>query len=312
MAVSQTLEFEGSASEILKANGRSFHFASAFLTSAQSEHAARLYAFCRYVDDLADESSNTFIATRELDHVRSQLDGKTKATGRIADFLSLADETGLDLAIAVSLIDGVQSDLQRVAFDSQAQLLRYAYKVAGTVGLMMCSVLGVEEPEAQPFAIDLGIAMQLTNIARDIKEDAVNDRRYVPGPWVAGASPEDIRTSGDDLNLLLAQSAERLIKLAEQYYQSAFDGLGYLPFRSRFAILIAAKVYRQIGMKLRKTGFRVWDGRTVVSTAEKTAIAGSASVMFCSARRLHRRSQQHSAELHWSLTGLTGANVNQE
>ena len=160
----------------MRENGRSFHFARIFLTQAQGERAARLYAFCRYVDDLADETRNHAKALRELDDARRQLAQRTATHPRLDDFIQLAEETDIDISIAISLIDGVASDLSEVAFQSEEQLLRYAYQVAGTVGLMMCGVLGVKKKAAYPFAIDLGIAMQLTNIARDIQEDAINGR----------------------------------------------------------------------------------------------------------------------------------------
>ena len=256
------------ALEILRKNGRSFNFARTFLTEVQGQRAARLYAFCRYIDDLADETPDKRRAKGELEHVKAQLTHTLPPSVRVADFLRLAEETNLNLEVASALVDGVMSDLSMVAFETTTELVRYAYKVAGTVGLMMCSVLDVEDPRASPFAIDLGVAMQLTNIARDIHEDALNGRRYVPGPWIGGASASQIANPDPLLKLHLQEAANRLIELAEIYYESAYEGFGYLPARARFAILIAARIYRQIGLKLRRQGFAVWDGRTVVSTSK--------------------------------------------
>ncbi|MEM7493511.1 MAG: phytoene/squalene synthase family protein [Pseudomonadota bacterium] len=298
-----------SSDEILRKNGRSFNFARMFLTKIQGQRAARLYAFCRYVDDLADEASDPRHAKLVLDQVKSQLAGKQAPSDRVADFLNLARETNIDLDVAVALIDGVASDLETVAFETVSDLLRYAYKVAGTVGLMMCSVLDVDDPRAAPFAIDLGVAMQLTNIARDIQEDAENGRRYVPGKWLAGACANDIANPNPRLMLGLQAAAERLVQLAEIYYESAYDGLGFLPSRSRFAILIAARVYRQIGIKLKRQNFTVWRGRTVVSMAEKLAVASAAGTTYLTQSRFHRRTQDHDADLHISLQGLAGAHA---
>ena len=297
------------AAEVLRKNGRSFNFARAFLTEVQGNRAARLYAFCRYLDDLADKSDDNAHAMTELDRVGRQLNKQEKPSARIADFLQLTDEVGLDLAAVHALIDGVKSDLQTVAFETEEQLLRYAYRVAGTVGLMMCAVLDVRDADAAPFAIDLGVAMQLTNIARDIREDAVNNRRYVPGPWVEGASARDIANAPTELRPHLSSAAQRLINTAETYYESASDGIGRLPARSRFAILIAARVYRQIGVKLMRQGLKVWQGRTVINRVEKIAVAGSAGLEYVASRRLHRRSARHDARLHVSLRGLAGAHM---
>lgn len=306
MAYASSAAIYETSADILRKSGRSFNFACAFLTEAQGERAARLYAFCRYVDDLADEAGDGARAQGELGRVRRQLASGERASARIADFLDLAQATKMDIAAACALVDGVASDLQPVAFETTSQLLRYAYKVAGTVGLMMCAILDVDDVRAAPFAIDLGIAMQLTNIARDIREDALKGRRYVPGPWLSGASAREIADPESRLRSDLILAAERLIGLAELYYESACRGFGYLPARSRFAILIAARVYRQIGLKLARNGYEVWRGRTVVSSAEKIRVAGASAMIFITSPRLHRRSQRHNADLHIPLQGLAG------
>ncbi|MEL7218627.1 MAG: phytoene/squalene synthase family protein [Pseudomonadota bacterium] len=309
MAHAMPAPAQESSDEILRKNGRSFNFARMFLTKAQGQRSARLYAFCRYVDDLADEASDPRHAKLVLDQVKLQLAGKQSPSGRVADFLDLARETNIDLDVAVALIDGVASDLGIVAFETVSDLLQYAYKVAGTVGLMMCSVLDVTDPRAAPFAIDLGVAMQLTNIARDIQEDAENGRRYVPAKWLEGACANDIAASDTAFMPKLQAAAERLVHLAEIYYESAYDGLGFLPSRSRFAILIAARVYRQIGVKLQRRDFAVWQGRTIVSTAEKLAVASAAGTAYLAQSRFHRRTQSHDADLHISLQGFAGAHA---
>ena len=312
MLAPRPTEYTQSPTDILRENGRSFHFARIFLTQAQGERAARLYAFCRYVDDLADETRNHAKALRELDDARRQLAHRTATHPRLDDFIQLAEETDIDLSIAISLIDGVASDLSEVAFQSEEQLLRYAYQVAGTVGLMMCGVLGVKKKVAYPFAIDLGIAMQLTNIARDIQEDAINGRRYIPAPWVNGAPATAIMEATPTIKPLLVSAADRLITLAERYYQSAYNGFGFLPARARFAILVAAKLYRQIGVKLQRNGYVVWHGRTIVNTGEKVAVAAGASWFYVTKRNLHLPANPHQSALHISLYGLTGTNVGQQ
>ncbi|MEO1642499.1 MAG: phytoene/squalene synthase family protein [Pseudomonadota bacterium] len=297
------------ATEILRKNGRSFHFASFFLTKPQAERAARLYAFCRYIDDLADETDDKADAAHKLDSVRRQLTGQDAPDHHVSDFLDLASATNLNLAVPLSLIDGVMSDLNEVAFETEDALLQYAYRVAGTVGLMMCSVLDVKDSAAHPFAIDLGVAMQLTNIARDIMEDAKNGRRYVPGHWVDGASAEEISRPSEALKPKLSMAANTLIDLADAYYDSAYRGLGYLPLRARFAILVAARVYRQIGIKIKRHNSQVWRGRTIVSGSEKLSVASRAAGGFLAQKQLHSRHADHNANLHRALNGFLGANT---
>jgi len=308
MSVARSTEVRTrSAEDVLRRHGRTFSFARTFLTAEQGHKAARLYAFCRYIDDLADEAEDMAEAGHQLAHVQAQLRGEAPAGPDVADFLALAAETGMDLSIAGFLIEGVRSDLGPVAFETEADLLRYAYKVAGTVGLMMCRVLNVSDRAAYPFAIDLGVAMQLTNIARDIREDALNGRRYVPGGWVRGASADDIVRADGALRPLLAEAAHSLLDMAEHYYDSAYDGLAYLPARSRFAILIAARVYRQIGVKIKRQSYAVWQGRAMIGLPEKLSVAASAGVSYLRDRRFHQTCHQHNAGLHRALQGLTGA-----
>ncbi len=299
---------ENNAENILRHHGRSFRFARVFLKEPQGQRAARLYAFCRYIDDIADEAIDVQQAIEILEQVRSQLTRNLPSSPRVADFIKLAQDANIDIATATDLIDGVASDLETVAFATTTELLQYAYKVAGTVGLMMCRVMKVDDPRATPFAIDLGLAMQLTNIARDMREDALNGRRYVPATWLAGVSALDIANPDALLKPQLRVASQRLIELAELYYESAYNGFGFLPGRSRYAILIAARVYRQIGLKLKRRDFATWRGRTVVSTAEKIMVAGFATAAYLTEQRLHRCSLEHNAELHVSIQGFAGTN----
>ena len=182
----------GAARAVLCRHGRTFHFASHLLGATHGERAATLYAFCRHVDNLADEAGDVQAARLALAGVRDAL-----VTGRAEDawtaaMLRLQASTGLPLAPALELVAGVASDLDAVRIADEDALVRYAYRVAGTVGQMMCAVLDVHDPRALPFAVDLGIAMQMTNIARDVGEDARMGRRYLPASWIGDVAPADI------------------------------------------------------------------------------------------------------------------------
>ena len=267
---------------------------------------ARLYAFCRYVDDLADESSAAQRADMRLERLALQL-RQGRAHDPVAqDFLELVADCDMDLAPALELIRGVRSDLGRVRFADQRTLHRYCYRVAGTVGLMMCDVLGVEDPQAYRYAIDLGIAMQLTNIARDVHEDAQQDRRYVPGPLVSQADPAAIAAPDARLQRELRSAVDWLLLEADRYYRSAAIGYRYLPGRARTAIRVAARVYRAIGTELRRQDCASWRGRAYVPGWKKPLLALG---QFPAAARdgLRRRDATHTPGLHRHLDGLYGA-----
>ena len=200
----------------------------------------------------------------------------------------------------MELLDGMLSDQRPAAFADKAELLRYCHAVAGTVGLMMCRVLKCSESRAESFAIDLGVAMQLTNISRDVLEDAKMGRRYLPASWV-DLSPAEIAAAAPDCHQPVAQAISQLMTLSEQYYASALLGIRLLPFRSRLSIAIALRVYRQIGVVLIRHKLAWWKGRVMVGKGEK---------MLLSVRSLTDivplPVPAHNSCLHESLQGLAG------
>ena len=295
------------AREVLRQHGRSFHFAGRFLGPTHGARAARLYAFCRHVDDLADEAPNPDLARTALDRLRADLGRAHSQSPEVLDLIALANETDMPLAWPAILVDGVRRDLEPVAIADARDLVLYAYRVAGVVGLMMCAVFGVRDRQAYPFAIDLGIAMQLTNIARDVLEDARMGRRYLPASWTGGASAAALAVPDAETKVQVERAVARLLSLAERYYHSAERGMGHLPPRARFAILVAARVYREIGCKLARNGHRAWAGRTQVRGPRKAFIALGAAGAYGVRRHLHRRDGIHDPRLHAALAGREGA-----
>ncbi|RXJ72118.1 hypothetical protein CS022_17770 [Veronia nyctiphanis] len=170
------------ATSVLKQHGKSFHLAGRFLSGKRFAAAARLYAFCRQVDDIADESEDKNHAKEELALIRQSLIINKPLHPATIDVLALSQEWGLPTHSLQSLVCGVAMDLETVEIADERSLIRYCYYVAGTVGEMMCPILNSREG-GTPFAIDLGIAMQMTNIARDVIEDAQMARRYLPTDW---------------------------------------------------------------------------------------------------------------------------------
>jgi phytoene synthase len=255
---------------ILAREGRSFRLAGRLLPGATLLDAAELYAFCRTVDDLADETSDAGLARSALGSVRRAILTGDRRHLEAARFLSLQDRTGVSASAAITLIDTVKDDIGPVRVADEAGLLKYAYGAAGTVGLMMCAVLDASNPWAQTHAIHLGIAMQLTNIARDVIEDAAHDRIYLPATWLPpGLQPEDIPDTAGPVFL----AVQHVLACAARSYRIAELGYRYLPRRVRPAIKVAARLYEEIGLcVLHRGSDYLQDERCVVPMRRKLLV----------------------------------------
>ena len=301
------------ARAVLAKHARSFRFAGLFLPSDRLDDAAVVYAFCRVVDDAIDEASDRAAAQREAAALAAELDGRAAPRPAVAAFLQTAARLGMDLGFARGLIEGVAFDArERVRVPDDDGLLRYCYLVAGTVGGMMCAVLGVKDPRALPHAVDLGVGMQLTNICRDVLEDAGRDRVYVPASRLVASGvldpdslPDHLRAGRGD-GPALAIVVDDLLALADRYYASADAGMRYIPWRSRLAILVAGRVYRAIGAVLRRRGCDVLAGRVSTSLLQKVWQAVGAGWAF--AMLALAAARPHEASLHRALKGQPGCN----
>lgn len=281
--------------EVLRCCGRTFYAASHILPQAVRSDLATLYAFCRLVDDCGDVASRDD-AHALLDEVDACLETERNSSPIVRSFRELAERHGVPTLYARQLIEGVRSDLSPVRMQTSAQLVRYAYSVASTVGLMMCRILDVSRA-GDPFAIDLGIGMQLTNIARDVREDAENDRVYLPAEWVEHAAVLD--RQGDPTPV--ARAVERMLTLADRYYQSADEGMRYLPMAVRPGIRAAAANYRAIGGVIRRDRLAALRGRVATrgtSKAVRTAFAVGAA---CADALPMLRTPSHDEDLHIAL-----------
>ena len=176
---------------VLKDNGKSFYWAGKFLPRKYIDRAAELYSFCRILDDIADSGDKSSL--KQLNSIKSYLVGEEKQLSSKKSYINYPEYFNLSSKKAsIDLVNGLISDQKSISFKKQSELIRYSYQVAGTVGLMMCNALDCNNRNAKLFAIDLGIAMQLTNIARDVLEDAKMGRRYLPGSWINNLSANEI------------------------------------------------------------------------------------------------------------------------
>ncbi|MFT6284751.1 MAG: phytoene synthase [Arenicella sp.] len=285
--------------ELLKRHGKTFNFARLFLGSKTGIAAARLYRFCRIVDDIADESPDPDIAKVKLNDLKDSISQNTANHPVVEDFLRLCEEYQIDRNHGITLIDGVSQDLKLVALPTLETLIKYAYRVAGVVGLMMAPILSAKKV-GYAFAIDLGVGMQLTNIARDVLEDAQMGRRYLPGEWINTLSASDITLANVQNREQIQSAIKVLLNLAEEYYQSGLAGLYYLPPRNRQAIAVAAYVYRDIGRKVLKNDCQYWLGRVVVSKPKKILLASQA-LWHLKTSAVANHETEHQKELHRHL-----------
>lgn len=294
------------ADAVLVQKGRTFHWARRLLGAGHAARATRLYGFCRRIDDIADESGSPVAARAALAAISLAIVHCEPVDDEpvVADMLALMAECDIAPQIVLELLHGVDSDLDPVRFADEAELLRYCYRVAGTVGLMMCRVLDVTDPQALHHAIDLGIGMQLTNICRDVCEDAASDRRYLPATLVGTLAPGLLVDPGPALRPAVRRGLIRLLALADQYYRSGEQGLAYLPLRARAGMLVAARVYCAIGTQLRRSDHACWQGRAFVRTRTKAGLTVRAVLALASHPDFWNPSVRHDQTLHQCLHGL--------
>ena len=193
-----------------------------------------LYDFCRTIDDIADQELKLDVKIKQFQAFKYKFTNKDFNNKIIKNMYELIDDTGISKKIVYDLFDGIESDLKNeVKINSKKELLIYSYRVAGTVGLMMAKILKVKKKNALKASINLGIAMQLTNIARDVVEDSGKNRKYISSNF---------------------ESIKNALKTAESFYKSSFLSIGDIPISCRFAILVARRVYRQIGNNILNKG----------------------------------------------------------
>ena len=292
------------AKSVLKKNGKSFHWAGKFLPKECINRAAELYSFCRILDDIADNGEINSL--KHLSNIRSSIKKKTFAD--LENIYSIKYPKFLNSSskkVVIDLIDGLILDQRAILFQKEEELIRYSYHVAGTVGIMMCDALRCDNSLAKSFAIDLGIAMQLTNIARDVLEDAKMGRRYLPGTWVQNISPKEIVLAAKTNDLkkihIISKGIKKLLILAEKYYLSGEKGFNFLPFNTRIAISVASGVYREIGVQLENENYNWQNGRQVTSIYTKIKIT-----LFKTLKEIFyfRLKKDHNSELHIFLENL--------
>ena len=212
---------------LIKKHAKSFYWASFFLSKPIFNKCSSLYNFCRTLDDIVDDNKKLEIKKENFLKFKKDFINKNNDNSTIKEMWSIIDKERISKLIIMDLFDGVQTDLEeKVKINSKKELYIYSYRVAGTVGLMMSKILKVNNKEALKGAIDLGIAMQLTNIARDVCEDKARNRQYVKHDFL---------------------SIKEIINESQIFYDKSFRSISSIPLKSRFSVIVARRVYRKIG-----------------------------------------------------------------
>ncbi len=264
----------------IEIGSKSFAAAARLFDPDTRAYAYMLYAWCRHCDDVIDEQELGFSrpeAARDAALARlAALRYKTRrALAGEADepvFIAIqrvVAERGLAEVNLFEHLDGFAMDVAGREYRHLNDTLSYCYHVAGVVGVMMANIMGVHDSATLDRACDLGIAFQLTNIARDVMEDAAAGRVYLPADWLREAGVPDGRVDDPEYRGAVYDVAERLLGVADRFYVSARHGIAYLPFRSAWAIALARYVYREIGSMVRRRGSEAWNERAKVSRRRK-------------------------------------------
>ncbi len=286
---------------MLKIHGKSFYWASLFLNGHQFHYTQCVYAFCRYVDDIADNANKKNEAKLLLMSIKNDILVRRSDRPIVMNMIELMKELKMAPGALHCLIDGVIRDLNESVVTDESELIRYSYSVASTVGLMMCDVFNVKEKKATLYAIDLGIAMQLTNIARDVIEDAERGRVYLPQVWFDNPlTPKDVLESYGRREEIFSRIL-RLVELADAYYASAIYGLKYLSPRVRFSIYNAMLIYKEIGQKIKQLDCdEYWETKRVFTGVfEKIYLTIKTAIMFLTLSK----GTKHDSCLHEAIQG---------
>lgn len=270
---------------VIAHHSKSFNLASRLFPRERRDEVAALYAWCRTCDDavdLAPPDQHRAALEGLRVQLRSVYGGEPQSDAVLHCFQQVVVRRNIPIEYPVELLEGMAMDVEISSYESVDDLLIYCWRVAGTVGLMMCHVMGMTEERAVAHAAHLGIAMQLTNICRDVREDWQRGRVYVPaellspelGKWtkehaLAAQRPPLPETARGEL----AGAARRLLALADRYYESADRGMDFLEPRSALAVRTARLVYSEIGRRIEERGCDVMQGRAVVPTGRKLRLA---------------------------------------
>jgi phytoene synthase len=271
---------------IIQEGSKSFAQAACLFDPKTRDAAFLLYAWCRHCDDQIDGEHLGYKSAGEdcgdrgdrLAHLyektRAALRGEASQDPVFAALQRVVTSYEIPERYPLELLEGFAMDVEGRRHAGLDELFLYCYHVAGTVGLMMAHIMGVRDEWTLRRAADLGIALQMTNIARDVIDDARSGRVYLPLGWLERAGVPADEIADPRYRVQLARVVEQLMAEADRYYDSGARGLCRLPFRSAWAVAVARGVYREIGETVLRLGDRAWDERAIVPKHRKLAQVG--------------------------------------
>lgn len=269
---------------ITRHHAKTFYMATRFLPNQKQRGIFAIYGLCRYIDDLVDEAED-LVQQQKLDYdavnqrldiwkesLQQAYDGKKMENPILIALSDVLRRHHIPISLPFELMEGVCMDLYKNRYETFEELYEYSFKVASVVGLMTCEVFGYESKEALGYAVDLGIAMQLTNILRDVGEDLGKDRIYIPREDLAkfGVEEKDLFNQVLDDNFVALMTFQ--IERARRYYRRANEGIRMLASDSRLPVRLASHNYSRILDKIEKNGYDVFSRRAYLNATEKIAI----------------------------------------
>lgn len=289
---------------LMRKHGKTFYWASFFLDKSKMQAIYSIYSFCRKVDDMVDEAKTPDIAKKRLlIFMEAWKRGKSHP---VINLLSdIPKENWPNQKLVKNFLNGQISDIKFSSFKSEKSLIIYCYQVAGTVGLMVCDIFGVKDKKMRYFAIDLGIAMQLVNISRDIYEDSLRNRVYLPESLIGKYSAKEIANPNKETARKIDEARKKIIKLANIYFDSASRAIDHLPKGASLAVKLASALYQQIGYQLMNAQYVHNEKRCYVSNFSKLLITlGIITKYFTSFKE---EMKVHNENLHKFIHNLPDA-----
>lgn len=256
----------------LKYRAKTFYFASLFLPKEIKKDIENLYIFCRYIDDLGDDLNlNKTDSFKKLKIIRKQILKKKSTIPAVRNFINLMIKHKINKSIPIELINGIEYDLKKqVNIKTFEELIKYSYQVAGTVGFMFCKIIKVKDKKQILGGIQLGIAMQLTNISRDVLEDLKMDRIYIPKSMRSYKNKDKVKIfHNKTIKKQLSKDLLALLKKADLFYENSWISILKLKKKYAIPISIAAELYRKIGKKIIQKNGNIWVNRIYVNFIEK-------------------------------------------
>ena len=256
----------------LQYRAKTFYFASAFLPTKVKKDIENLYIFCRYLDDLGDDPNLSKIESfTKLKIIKNQIKSKKSTFPAVKNFIDIMIKYNINKSVPIELINGIEYDLrEKVNIKSFEQLIKYCYQVAGTVGFMFCKIINIRDKKMILGGVQLGIAMQLTNISRDVVEDLKMNRIYIPLSMRNFKKNDKEKILGNkSIKKQMSKDLLVLLKKADLFYENAWSSIHVLKRKYGIPVSIAAELYRKIGKKIITKKGNIWVGRIYVNFIEK-------------------------------------------